>query len=106
MSIKEATKENFNEEVLSSSIPVLVDFWAPWCGYCRRLSPVIDKISQEYQDKIKVVKLDIDEAEEIADKYEVNTIPSLILFKDGKNGEMIINPKSKAEIDQWISQQL
>jgi len=83
MSVTVITKENFNEEVLQSSKPVLVDFWASWCGPCRMLSPVVDQIAEEY-DQIKVGKVNVDEQMELAQQFGVMSIPTLILFKDGK----------------------
>lgn len=105
MSIITITKENFNEEVLNSNVPVLVDFWAPWCGYCRRLSPAIDAIEKKYEGVIKVAKVDIDQNPELEEKFSINTIPTLLLFKSGKEGNAIIAPDSKAKIEQWLAEQ-
>lgn len=77
------TADNFEEEVLKSEKPVLVDFWATWCGPCRMLAPVIEEISEEKQD-IKVCKIDVDEEPELAAEYGIQSIPTLIVFKDGK----------------------
>ena len=78
------TKENFESEVLNSDIPVLVDFWASWCGPCMMLSPVISEISEELNGTIKVGKVNVDDEQELAMKYKVASIPTLLLFKNGK----------------------
>lgn len=96
------TKENFSQEVLSSPLPVLVDFWAPWCGYCRRISPVLDIVAGNNLDKLIFGKINVDEQPELEDKFEIMTIPTLLLFLGGKAGEPLVNPGSKAEIDNWL----
>ncbi|MCB6611603.1 thioredoxin [[Clostridium] symbiosum] len=96
--------KNFDETVLKSSEPVVVDFWAPWCGYCRRLSPAVDRLEAEYEGKIKVAKLDIDTEEELAEKYEVDTIPTLILFKNGEMVDSVVNPPSQDAIEEWLKE--
>lgn len=78
------TKENFESEVLNSDIPVLVDFWASWCGPCMMLSPVISEIAEELNGRIKVGKVNVDDEQELAIKYKVASIPTLLLFKNGK----------------------
>lgn len=78
------TAQNFKTEVMDSDVPVLVDFWATWCGPCRMLAPVIEEISREYDGKIKVGKVNTDEEQVLAMKYGINAIPTVILFKDGK----------------------
>ena len=78
------TKQNFEAEVLNSDIPVLVDFWASWCGPCMMLAPVIAELAEEYEGKIKVGKVNVDEQSELAMQYRVASIPTLLLFKDGK----------------------
>lgn len=98
MSLLQLTTDNFSQEVLESDIPVLVDFYADWCGPCKMLAPVVDEIANEYKDKIKVVKLNIDEATEIATKYSVMSIPTLILFKDGNDVNKIVGFRSKDAI--------
>lgn len=105
MSIITVTKDNFKTEVENAGKPVLVDFWAPWCGYCRRIMPVVDTVAASYGDKLIVGKLNVDENEELEDRFEVMTIPTLLLFKDGKAGEPLVNPGSKAEIDRWLVEQ-
>ncbi|NLT14252.1 MAG: thioredoxin [Clostridiales bacterium] len=105
MPIITVTKENFKTEVEGSDKPVLVDFWAPWCGYCKRIMPVVDTVASSYADKLVVGKLNVDDNEELEDRFEVMTIPTLLLFKDGNAGEPLVNPGSRAEIDKWLSEQ-
>lgn len=78
------TKENFNAEVLDSDLPVLVDFWASWCGPCMMLAPTVEQIAKEYGDKYKVCKVNVDDEPDLAVKFGINTIPTLLVFKDGK----------------------
>jgi thioredoxin 1 len=90
------TTQNFDSEVLQSSVPVLVDFWAAWCGPCRTVAPTVDEIAGEYAGKLKVVKVDTDENQDIAIKFQVMSIPTLMVFKDGKMVERVVGalPKS------------
>jgi len=81
--VMELTSENWQKEVVESAIPVMVDFWAPWCGPCRALAPAVDSIAAKYAGKIKVGKLNIDDAQEIAAQYGVNSIPRIFVFKGG-----------------------
>lgn len=99
----DVTDSNFEAEVLNSDIPVLVDFWAPWCGPCRALAPTIDQIAQDFQGKVKVFKLNTDENPESAVKFRINSIPNLIFFKDGKPVDQLIGAVDKAKIEDAIA---
>ncbi len=88
--VQSVTTTDFDQEVLQSEVPVLVDFWAAWCGPCRAIAPHVDAVAEEYAGKAKVVKLNVDDAPEIAGRYGVQSIPTLIVFKGGqKVGEMV-----------------
>jgi thioredoxin 1 len=98
--VQSVTTADFDQEVLQSEVPVLVDFWAAWCGPCRAIAPHVDAVAEEYSGKAKVVKLNVDDAPEIAGRYGVQSIPTLIVFKGGqKVGEMIgAGPNAKQAI--------
>ena len=98
----ELTEKNFEQEVLKSDIPVLVDFWATWCGPCRMVAPVIEEISEEYKDKVKVGKLNVDDNPSLAAKYKVMSIPTLMLFKGGTVVDHVIGAQGKAQIKAMI----
>ena len=100
------TADKFDEEVLKSDIPVLVDFWAEWCGPCKALGPAIDAISTEYAGKIKVFKLDVQTESALAGKYGVSSIPTLLIFKGGEIADRLVGLQPKPSITSRIDAQL
>lgn len=96
------TADNFEEEVVKSEIPVMVDFWAEWCGPCKALTPTVDAIAEEYAGKMKVLKLDVQTEAAVASKYGVSSIPTLLVFKAGEVAERIVGLKPKQDITSRI----
>ena|SRR3989338_3544424 len=96
--MQEATQANFEKEVLKSVIPVLVDFWAPWCMPCKIIAPTVEKIQEEMKDTIKVVKTNVDDSPDIASQFSILNIPTLVLFKDGIEVSRMIGVNSKEAI--------
>jgi thioredoxin 1 len=94
----------FEKEVINSELPVLVDFWAPWCGPCRMIAPVIDEISSKYEGKVKVVKLNTDENPKTPSDYQISAIPTLLFFKSGKVVKEIVGITPKEEIEKVIEE--
>ena len=94
------TSGNFDTEVLQSETPVVVDFWASWCPPCRMVSPILDELASEYQGKVKVVKVNVDEERDLAGKYQIQAIPTIMFFKDGKLADKVIGAESKASLAQ------
>lgn len=101
--VKELTSDNWQSEVADSNVPVLVDFWAPWCGPCRALAPTIDKLATTYSGKVKVAKLNVDDAQDIAAKYGITSIPRVLVFKGGdKPRRSIVGLVPEAELAKAI----
>lgn len=102
MSVTELNKDNFEKEVMEANVPVLIDFWASWCGPCRMMSPVIEKIAEEMGDKLKVCKVNVDENHELAEEYEIMTIPTFIVIKNGAEAGRTIGVQPKEDILKLI----
>lgn len=98
------TTANFEKEVLQSEVPVLVDFWAPWCPPCRALGPTLDAVADEYQGKARVVKVDVDDEPEVAARYQVSSIPVLMLFKGGEQVGQLLGNQPKSVITRLLSE--
>ena len=100
------TDATFDAEVLKASVPVLVDFWAPWCGPCRAVAPAVDAVASEFEGRAKVVKLNTDEEQEVTIKYGVGSIPTLMVFKNGELVERVMGNRPKAELAQLVSRHI
>lgn len=96
--VVEVSDSTFEDEVLKSGSPVLVDFWAPWCGPCKTIAPVVEELARDYSNRLKVVKVNVDENKEAAMRYNVRGIPNLILFKNGESVEQIVGAVAKQEL--------
>ncbi len=100
------TDANFKAEVLDSEVPVLVDFWAPWCGPCRMVAPVVDEIAAQYGEKVKVVKVNTDENSAIATEYGIRSIPTLMIFKGGQKVDMVVGAVPKTTLSDTLQKYL
>jgi thioredoxin 1 len=102
----ELTDANFEQEVLHSDVPVLIDFWAVWCGPCKMIAPYVEQIAGEYQGKVKVGKLDVDNNPQVSMQYGIRSIPTLLIFRDGKIADQIIGAVPKKTITEKLDAQL
>ena len=100
------TDSTFQEEVLNSPVPVLVDFWAPWCGPCRMVTPVVDEISQQFEGQLKVVKVNTDENPNVASQYGIRSIPTLMIFKEGQRVDMVVGAVPKTTLASTVEKHL
>jgi len=99
----EITDSSFTTEVTDSTVPVLVDFWAPWCGPCKMVAPVLEELAQEYAGKLKIVKLNVDQNQQVAAQFGISSIPTLIMFKNGKESGKMIGFQSKDALKKMIA---
>jgi thioredoxin 1 len=104
--IKHISDATFEAEVLKSTTPVLVDYWAEWCGPCKMIAPILDEVSATYKDKLQIAKMNVDENRDIPAKFGIRGIPTLMLFKDGQLAATKVGAMSKAQLTAFIDQQL
>ena len=105
-SAAEVTDQSFEAEVIESPLPVLVDFWAPWCGPCRMVAPVVEKIAEEYDGKVKVLKMNTDENPQVASKYGIRSIPTLMIFKGGEQADMVVGAVPQKTLAETLDKYL
>lgn len=98
--------KNFEEEVMNSDVPVLVDFWASWCGPCKMIAPIIDQLAEDFEGKAKIAKVNVDEEGDLASQFKVMSIPTLILFKDGEIADQTMGARPKGELVKMVQQAL
>lgn len=100
------TDDSFTAEIINSDLPAFVDFWAPWCGPCKMVGPIIEELAEEYDGKVKIAKLNVDENQKTPAQYGVRSIPTLIMFKDGKSIDQMVGAVSKAKMEEMIKKAL
>ena len=103
MKIVEINKENFDKEVKEAKVPVLLDFWAPWCIHCRRIAPVLERLAEKYDGRLVVAKANVDDNPELSMMFQVNVIPTLVLFKEGQAVDTTVAPPSQAALEDWMN---
>lgn len=106
MAASQVTDSTFKQEVLENEVPVLVDFWAPWCGPCRMVAPVVDEISEQYDGRVKVVKVNTDENPSVASQYGIRSIPTLMIFKDGQRVDMVVGAVPRTTLANTLEKYL
>lgn len=106
MAANAVTDATFKQEVLESEVPVLVDFWAPWCGPCRMVAPVVEEISEQYDGKVKVVKVNTDDNPSVASQYGIRSIPTLMIFKGGQRVDMVVGAVPKTTLANTLEKHL
>ena len=104
--VQQVSDTSFDGDILKHDKPVLVDFWAPWCGPCRSVAPIVDDLATQYKDKIKVAKLNVDESSQVAMKYQVTSIPTFILFKNGVVADRVLGALPRSEFVKFIDRNL
>ena len=104
--IKHVNDASFDAEVLKSDTPVLVDFWAPWCGPCRAIAPIMESLAEEYGDKLKVVKVNTDESQDVAATHRIRSIPTVMLFKDGAKAGQLVGAVPKSKFTKFLSEHI
>jgi thioredoxin 1 len=103
---EDVNDKNFEEKVIKGKTPVLVDFWAPWCGPCRAIAPILDELAEEYKGKMTIARLNVDEAPQSASKYGISAIPTMLLFKDGKPVSQLVGFRPKPELKKALDESL
>jgi thioredoxin 1 len=104
--VQEVSDTSFESDILKSTVPVLVDFWAPWCGPCRTVGPIVDELANQYAGKIKVAKVNVDESQQVAFQYQVTSIPTFILFKDGRVADRVLGALPRSEFVRFIDRNI
>jgi thioredoxin 1 len=104
--VQQVSDTSFEGDILKSEKPVLVDFWAPWCGPCRSVAPIVDDLATQYKDRIKVAKINVDESSQVAMKYQITSIPTFILFKNGQVADRVLGAIPRSEFVKFIDRNI